>query len=249
MTARSSRIASIVVLLALIACVGQPPVRVLFIGNSFTAFNDLPRMVEEMAASVDVSVRADVIAPGGAWWRDHAASSTTMGTLEDNEWDFVVLQEQSMALAAPEFARRVSYPPLLDLATAARGSGGEPVLFMTWGHRNGAPELGHDDYSSMQITLAGTYTEFGQRLAAPVAPVGMAWWLGLEEVPALDLYQPDGSHPSLAGSYLAAAVISATLFDIDPTEIETTSGLDEATAVALRGLAGRAVDGEIPWES
>lgn len=239
-----------VVLLALIACVGlQPPVRVLFIGNSFTAFNNLPEMVSEMAASVGVNVQVEAIAPGGAWWRDHAASSETMGAIEGSEWDFVLLQEQSMALAAPDFARRVSYPPLLDLATVTRGSDGDPVLFMTWGHRDGSSEVGHPDYSSMQIALAGTYTEFGQRLVAPVAPVGMAWWMALEELPEVDLYQSDGSHPSVAGSYLAAAVISATLFDIDPTEIEGTSGLDEATAASLRGLAGRAVDGEIPWES
>ncbi len=227
MAAGLPRMASIIALLSLLACVGlQPPVRVLFIGNSFTAYNNLPEMVREMAASVDVNVRAEVIAPGGAWWRDHAASSGTMSTIGGSEWDFVVLQEQSMVRAAPDLARRVSYPPLLDLASAARGSGGEPVLFMTWGHRGGSSEVGHADYSSMQIALAGTYTEFGQRLVAQVAPVGTAWWMALEELPGVDLYQSDGVHPSLAGSYLAAAVITGTQIYVDPMEIGATSGLD-----------------------
>jgi hypothetical protein len=76
----------------------------------------------------------------------------------------------------------------------------------------------------------------------------MAWWMSLAERPDIDLYQPDGSHPSQAGSYPAAAVIAATVLDTDANTFDDPIGLDDATAEALRGFAARAVTGEVPWE-
>jgi hypothetical protein len=234
---------------SLAACFGdsEPPVRVLFIGNSYTHYNDMPSMVERLAKSAGLRIEAGMQAPGGWWWRDHANSAETTDAIAGGEWDFVVLQEQSMAPADRDLARRVSYPAGQLLTTTVVGNGSEPVLFLTWGHRNGSSELGHGSYSAMQLDLADSYLAFADSLLADVAPVGMAWWMSLAERPDIDLYQADGSHPSVAGSYLAAAVIAATVLDIDANTFEDPIGLDDATADALRGFAARAVSGEVPW--
>jgi hypothetical protein len=141
-----------------------PAVRVLFIGNSHTAFNALPKVVRVMATSVDRDVEVGMTAPGGWWLRDHAASPETIALITDGDWDFVVLQEQSMAPAVPDLARVVSYPAALQLSTLAAGNGADVVLFMTWGHLFGSAELGYATFESMQEAIASTYLTFGDAL-------------------------------------------------------------------------------------
>ena len=72
--------------------------------------------------------------------------------------------------------------------------------------------------------------------------------MALAERRDIDLYQADGSHPSRAGTYLAATVIAAVVLDVDPETFDASLGLDDASAEALRGFAARALSGEVPWE-
>lgn len=236
-----------VLVLAVSGCGPSSTTRVLFVGNSYTTSNDLPGMVRELADGAGLDVDIETRAPGGWWWRDHAVSSETLNLIADGEFDYVVLQEQSMVTAARDMAKRESRPAAVSLALAAVDSGARVVLFMTWGHRDGSSEVGHSTYSSMQIAVAGTYAEIGGGVLGDVAPVGMAWWMSRDERPDIGLYQPDGSHPTREGSYLAAVVIAAALLDVDVSVFDRSSGLDDATAETLRGFAGRAVNGEVPW--
>lgn len=235
---------------AMSSCGGSsaPAVRVLFIGNSHTASNGLPEMVQAMAGSVDREVEVAMTAPGGWWWRDHAASPETITLISEGDWDVVVLQEQSMAPAVSNLAREVSYPAALQLSTLAAGNGAEVVLFMTWGHVAGSAELGYANFESMQSAIASTYLLFGDALGAEVAAVGAAWWWSLAERPDIMLYEPDGVHPSIQGTYLAAAVLTATILDIDAISLGEIDGVEDDAAQALRGFAARAVAGDTPWQ-
>lgn len=73
---------------------------------------------------------------------------------------------------------------------------------MTWGRNN-------DTYEGMQQQLTENYLEMADVLDAYCAPVGEAWRRVRRECPSLQLYNSDGSHPSPAGSYLAACVFYA----------------------------------------
>jgi hypothetical protein len=187
-------------------------------------------------------------APGGWWWRDHAASPDTNALISEGDWDFVVLQEQSMAPAVSNLAREVSYPAALQLSTLAAGNGAEVVLFMTWGHLAGSAELGYANFESMQTAIASTYLTFGDALGVEVAAVGAAWWWSLAERPDIMLYQPDGNHPSVQGTYLSAAVLAATTLEIDPVSLGEIDGVEDDVAEALRGFAARAVASDTPWQ-
>ena len=59
--------------------------------------------------------------------------------------------------------------------------------------------------------------------------------------PALELYAPDKRHPSLAGTYLAACAVYASLFRKSPEGLSYTAGLDGATAKFLQATAWDAV--------
>ena len=239
--------AALAILASLWGCSGAPDHSVLFVGNSYTAFNDMPRQVRDLAATVDVKLETVTRAPGGWWWRDHAASAETLELISSGEFDVVVLQEQSMAPASANHADTVVRVNGVVLASRAVAAQSQVVLFQTWAHRDGNSEIGHGSYESMQIALAATYSEVATAVAGRVAPVGAAWWIARAERPDIVLYEPDGSHPSEAGSYLAAAVIASTVSGVDAVEFENDLGLPADTAQALRGFASRAVAGEIPW--
>lgn len=234
-------------LLVVVSCLSEPDARVLFVGNSYTHSNNMPAMVNDLAASAGYGVDVGVRAPGGWWLEHHANSSDTLDAIA-GDYDFVVLQEQSMAPADHNLSERVSVPAARGLSTRANQSGARVILFMTWGHRRGSREVGHRSYESMQVAIAETYDRLGQAVLGDVAPVGAAWWMSLVERPDIILYQPDGSHPSPAGSYLAAAVIAGMVLDVDPTEFATDLGINADQGIALREFASRAIAGERPWD-
>src|SRR4051812_43331857 len=77
------------------------PVRILFIGNSYIYYNDLPEMITKTAASYGRSVQYDKHTPGGYTLRQQAGAAGVLEKIKQGNWNYVVLQEQSEAPAAP----------------------------------------------------------------------------------------------------------------------------------------------------
>jgi hypothetical protein len=225
-----------VVMAATSACSSEPEMRILFIGNSLTFGNDLPDMVDSLAGSAGVGVEVEDRSQPGWWLRDHAASAGTVELIESGDWDVVVLQEQSILPSVRDQARSEMFPAAIALANRATMSGSDVLLFETWGHRGGSAEVGHPSYNSMQAAISSTYADLGEHLGKEVAPVGQAWASAMVGDLAIALYEDDGYHPSREGSYLAAIVITATIFDVDPTGLDSL-GLDDDVAASLRDSA------------
>ena len=127
-----------------------------------------------------------------------------------------MLQEQS-TLPVKNAKRMHENVRLFD--EAIRAAGAKTVLYMTWARRN-APES--------QQAITDAYTAIGRELGATVVPVGVAWQRFLREHDQPVLHDRDQSHPTLAGSYLAACVFLAVLFGESPVGIDgEVAGLDE----------------------
>lgn len=209
--------------LVLIACqpsippVGEP-LRILFIGNSYTIQNDLPDMLARLLQAGGYEPAVKMIAHGGWTLADHARSDETVDAIIGGRWDYVLLQEQSVLPALAGRREKEMYPAVRALDEMIRKGGAQTVLIMTWGRRDGLPAENFPDYDSMQTTLATGTTEIADELGAIVAPVGLAWQRTLALQPEYDLWDADGSHPSATGSYLAAAVLYATLLQRSPEE-------------------------------
>ncbi len=201
----------------LFAADASKPLRVLFIGNSYTYFNNLPRMVEQLAAASKNGPRIEtqmVVLPGGTLkeqWQLEKASKA----IQQGGWDYVVLQEQSTFGASWRVDGLLhlntlyffEYARLFD--AAIQKAGAKTVLYQTWPWRD-APEQDRQalDYAQMEIA---------RELHAIVAPVALAWQIARKDAPEVSLYWVDGSHPSPGGSYLAACVFYATLTGRKPT--------------------------------
>jgi hypothetical protein len=181
---------------------------ILFVGNSFTARNNLPGLLAEMAAQRDVRVEYDLIQRGGASLRNHWNAGHAAKTIETGGFDYVVLQEQS-TLPVKNAKRMADNVRLFDEIIARAGA--KTVLYMTWARRH-APEA--------QQVISDAYHAIGAERGAIVVPVGEAWRAFLAAHDAPGLHDRDQSHPTLAGSYLAACVFLVVLLKQNPVDIE-----------------------------
>lgn len=202
----------------------QETKRVLFLGNSYTAYNNLPQMVADIAASMGDSLYFDSHTPGGTTLQAHSTNNTSQQKIAQGGWDYVVLQEQSQLPAFPysQFATS-SLPFALNLTQQIRvaDSCTQPMFYMTWGRKNGDqgncasyPPL--CTYEGMQGKLRERYLMMADTTNSTVAPVGAAWRELRAKHPGIELYQADESHPNVNGSYLAACTFYASIFHKSP---------------------------------
>lgn len=205
---------------------GSVPLKVLFIGNSFTARNDLPGLIAQLAAARGKSLQHRLISAGGASLRQHWNAGKALKEIENGHYDYVVLQEQS-TLPIKNVERMHENVRLFD--EAIRAAGAATALYMTWARQH-APE-------SQQV-ITDAYIHIGQELGATIVPVGLAWQRFLSKHDQPDLHDRDQSHPTLAGSYLAACVFLAVLLKQSPVGIESEiAGLTEKDRVRLQKTA------------
>ena len=216
--------------------VEREPLRVLFIGNSFT--NQIRSTIDSLIqASPYSESTVEYVAPDGWTLQQHQYSGNTMSKIRSSNWDFVVLQEQSFRATLPN-ERAQFYNAVANLSEAIKESGAHAVLYMTWGWLNGNPQIS-PDYETMQQILIDSYTEATRQVDAIIAPVGIAWQSVRRNAPGLgqQLYKSDGYHPSNKGAFLAACVFYATLFDADPTELDFNGSLSAEEATYLKRQA------------
>jgi hypothetical protein len=222
----------------------RPGLRVLFVGNSFTYANEMPRMVEKLSEQDRGARRlfSAEYAPAGSQLVMAARDVRLRKAIADERWDAVVLQEQSQIPSWAGYREAHMFPAAEALARMARQRGAQTVLYMTWGYREGdRGTYPGDSYEAMQARLASGYTELSLRLHAPVAAVGLAWQTALRKRPEIPFWAPDGRHPSQAGSYLAACVLYARLAHRDPRRSRYTAGLGRAEARGLQRIAAAQV--------
>ena len=205
-------------------------IKILFIGNSFTQRNNLPELLSELAAARGLIVKHKLISVGGASLRTHWNAGRAGKAIATTDYDYVVLQEQS-TLPVKNAQRMAENVRLFD--AEIRRAKSKTVLYMTWA-REHAPET--------QQAIADAYHTIGKELSAIVVPVGLAWQSLLSQPNAPELYDRDRSHPTLAGSYLAACVFLGTLFKENPVGIESgIEDLDKSVRLTLQRAAWKQV--------
>jgi hypothetical protein len=209
----------------------MPATRILFIGNSYTSRNNLPQLIVRLAASAEraIAVETKAIVAGGASLRRHWNGAVAREAIRTGHWDWVVLQEQSTLPV--KNAQRYHENARLFAGEVAAASA-RLALYLNW-ERRGA---------GTQPVLDRAVREIGTELGATVVPVGPAWQLAVEALPGVALYEADGSHPTAAGSYLAACVFYVTLFGgtIAGESVAAALGIDPAAARRLEAIAASA---------
>ena len=136
------------------------------------------------------------------------------------------------------------YPAATRLVAMVRQHGAAPLFYLTFAHQAGWPEEGLPDYSSMQAAIDAGYIGIADQLGVPVAPVGAAWQTVVDAASHPAMWQSDGSHPTVSGTYLAACVFYATIFRQSPLGLGYADGLPNAEARTLQTAAAKTVLGD-----
>jgi hypothetical protein len=248
---------SVIFLACLNALQVSAQTRILFIGNSYVASNDLPGVLDSLCVSGGKSIQTGSVSPGGFTFLQHSTNAATINAINSQTWDYVILQEQSQR---PSFSPgQVStdvypYAALLDSMIRASDTCAKTVFYMTWGRKFG--DAGNCPvyppictYAGMQQRLRDSYLQMAQTHQAIVAPAGSAWQEAMLQDTALELYISDQSHPNFAGTYLTASVMYATLFREDPTLLNWNGSLSSTEASFLRSVAKSVVlDSSALWQ-
>jgi hypothetical protein len=178
--------------------------KVLFIGNSLTYFNDLPLMLEAIAAQAGKTLDSDAITLGGASLEDHFRQRSAHATLARGGYRFVIMQQGPSSLLESqenlvEWTRR--FDPLI------RAGGAQPALYMVWPEfeRLAYFDAVRESYSNAALAVQGMFI-----------PAGEAWRAAWRVDPNLPLYGSDRFHPSPLGSYAAALSMFAELYQQSP---------------------------------
>src|SRR5688572_10369599 len=178
----------------------EAPLRVLFIGNSYTYVNNVPALLEAVAERAGARpIEAEMLVAPGARLSDFIDAKTVLERLGREHWDVVVLQELGGHLACLSTAERPRPTECTEsiaahrrLSKLARANGARVVLFGTW---------------SMTEGIQGLVSKGSRRVASAVgAEVADIGWM-LDRAQRLDasleLFHPD-RHLKPTGAVLAA---------------------------------------------
>lgn len=244
----------LLVLTFVIGATGQTTKRAFFIGNSYTFYNNMPEIVNSLAnAGGDTLIHASST-PGGAQLIHQVSNTNTLNGIRQGNWDFVVIQEQSQkpSFSPSQVAADVlPFAAQLNDSIVAHNPCAETVFFMTWGRKNGDQTNCANyppicTYAGMQARLRSSYLLMADQNDGICSPVGAAWQVVRDSFPTIELYTADESHPSYAGSYLAACTFYASLFRKSPVGLNFYGTLSAADAQRLQSIAAMVVLDSLP---
>ena len=231
--------------------------RVLFIGNSYTYYNLYPMQLKELAWNEGHYLDCALYFHGGYSIQQHLADKVSRETVAQGGFDYAFLQGQSISslrIGTSVDQNVVGEMGKMVAKVKEKSPNAKCIIEMTWGRKNGNnatkskklqslvqahPEF-FASYEAMQKVIIANTSAMAKELGVGLSPVGVAWEIVRRERPDINLYVKDGSHPSDAGSYLAAAVGYLTLFK-EPFKADTPIRLDPEVAKYLRSVAERVV--------
>lgn len=218
------------------------PIKILFVGNSYTSTNDLPGTLQALVRMADTTpdLLVDDVTTGGARLQGHFEGPVVVPKIRSDDWDFVVLQEQSQTPLEAFGRYEHFYPAAKNFVEVIRANDSIPLFFMTWKR----PDTPFD--ASEWIT---SYLFIAKKTSAEVSPVGIAYEKAKLAIPGWNPYSDPGGHPTPAGTYLAACTFFAVIYDRDPSglpnSVTTTKGVNitipPAEAATLQKCAFDAV--------
>lgn len=201
--------------------------KILFVGNSHTYINNVPSMVKNLCSKNGISAKITTVIHGGYSLYNYAYPDKSDSTqvklskklktlLKSKKWDYVILQDYRYGGLKNTAQTRKAVQALRPLI---KKSGAQMVFCVTW-----APKEGHSDYRNGWASSPNDYLSkksdlfyaLADKYKAALAPSGIAFMRANTLLPEIELYRSDKIHASVAGSYLSACVIYATLFNKSP---------------------------------
>ena len=173
--------------------------KTLFIGNSHTYFNDMPKIFADICKENGVEMQVTMLTKGGMGLDYHADNEQTRFNILFGDYDYIILQH----VAHPMGDFSVMEEAADRIMGWIKQTHSKVCFYMTWTEENN---------EAFQEEMSSRYRKLADKYGCKVAPVGEKWWPHIHEHPDIDLYFEDRRHASAEGSKLAAQTIYETLF-------------------------------------
>ncbi len=187
-------------------------INILFIGNSYTYRNHMPKIFEKLARLNGKSLKVYSNTKGMTSFYRHSKRQNLYKAIAWKKWDYVILQGSSRDMIKDSVTFKTkTIPGLEKIIDAIKTNFNQTkiLFFMTWAYQKG---FGEKSYFEMTKNVKNGYESLSINYNIPVVPVGLAW----KEVRVTEkkskLYQRDGAHPSIQGSYLVASCFYVSIF-------------------------------------
>lgn len=235
--------ALIVLIIAMNSLIAQSK-KVLFLGNSFTYTFDIPNLFNQLAVSAGVPVIVDSytqsgIAVANEQVTGHINDAAAQAKISSQLWDFVVVQDNQ-----GDYVNSAGIPSACGSANVtlynqikANNACTQIIYFAGWGPSGGTFTGDNTQNCIDRIYTNMVYLNNNVPSKQIVTPIGKAWKSSLTSMPSVNLFYPDNVHPSLEGSYLAAATIFTTILKRNPISLTYTGGVNSTTALNMRTIA------------
>jgi len=222
---------------------------VLFIGNSYTYYNDMPTAIfKKIVNGQGIGAVVLSVTKGGYTLVQFADPSNTYGKQIDSllaarDIDIIFMQEQSVT---PAQIPGKFFDGVRGMKKKLDPEGAKVILYQTWGRKAPNTNLTANGWTTetMAIKLAAAYEAIAEETGYHLSPVGSAFLDVYKNHPSINLYSSDNSHPSAAGSYLAALCHYAALYGTSPIGVEYKHTFTDKVAEILQTAAHKAVFGD-----
>lgn len=216
------------------------PLKVLFVGNSLTYYNDMPQTFEQLSDEQGYHVTVDQHTPGGTGFVHHVANNTLYQKFRDEVWDYVILQPGSNE--SPGF----SYPieetigrakQLRDSILKYSPCASIHYYEISYGIVNNT-DASFNQYLDRQTLIKNNLIQMANETGIPFVPVGECFRNSMINDDSYFLWVNYGDiHPNSKGSYLAACSFYNGLFKQKINNSAIVGGLTEADAQYIRNQA------------
>lgn len=216
-------------------------IKALFIGNSFTYYNDIPKITESIAKDIGYDFVSESVTKGSHTLEQFSNSNDEYGKIVDqklnanNNYDYVILQEQSTRSYSNFDSFSSSVGKLLDKINSTQESC-ETRLYETWGYNEEAVSK-QMTIPELEDLICEKYDTVAKKFNLNVHYVGKGFSEVYTNYPSINLYHEDNKHPSYSGSYLSALIHVGSIFNCDVRITNFNGSLSDEDATILKEVA------------
>ena len=194
--------------------------KVLFIGNSFTWYNDLDVVTQAMGISAGIDITCDRVAISAHHLYEYATDGDEGAIqieekLNNNTYTHIILQEHS---TYPVNNYQGFLEGATNLVSKLKAKSPDSVirLYQTWGFQNMVGNYG-STIEECENNLCTAYQNVAKALNLKIHYVGKAFtkWLKEHANGLSPYYSGDNKHPSFLGTYLSGLIHLASLTGVD----------------------------------
>ena len=201
----------------------QKSIKVLFLGNSYTYYNALPKVFAKLSSLNGKKAIVKTVARGGVRLTDHSKNESLESLIRREAFDWIVLQEQS---TTPLTNQDQMFEAIRSLHRWSKAKESNLLLFLFWAReysRTLNVKLGDKRYferfansEEAQSTLTRVHKMIADEVKCEIAPVGNVWQQVHNQNHRLQLWESDRSHPTKVGSYITAMVFYTSIYNALP---------------------------------